>query len=85
MGSALQKAVALIVSADAELLNILSVTARMSLQSSLIALLLGVPIGIWLGACRFPGRHFDSRNYTSSITAISAASPRRSPVRVTRV
>ena len=56
MGSALQKALALILSADAELLNILSVTARMSLQSSLIALLLGVPIGIWLGACRFPGR-----------------------------
>ena len=56
MGSALQKAMALILSADAELLNILSVTARMSLQSSLIALALGVPIGIWLGACRFPGR-----------------------------
>ena len=37
-------------------MNILSVTARMSLQSSLIALLLGVPLGIWLGACRFPGR-----------------------------
>ena len=56
MSSALHKAIALILSADAELLNILSVTARMSLQSSLIALLLGVPIGIWLGACRFPGR-----------------------------
>ena len=56
VGSALQKAIALIVSADAELLNILHVTARMSLQSSVIALLLGVPAGIWLGACRFPGR-----------------------------
>lgn len=56
MGSALHKALELILSADAELLNILSVTARMSLQSSLIALLLGVPLGIWLGACRFPGR-----------------------------
>lgn len=56
MGTALQKAIALILSADAELLNILSVTARMSLQSSLIALLLGVPLGIWLGACHFPGR-----------------------------
>ena len=56
MGSALQKAIALILSADAELLNILSVTARMSLQSSLIALLLGVPLGIWLGDSRFPGR-----------------------------
>ncbi len=56
MGSALHKAIELILSADAELLNILSVTARMSLQSSLLALLLGVPLGIWLGACRFPGR-----------------------------
>ena len=56
MQTALQKALALILSADAELLNILSVTAQMSLRSSVIALLLGVPIGIWLGACRFPGR-----------------------------
>ena len=56
MGSALQKAMELILSGDAELVNILSVTARMSLQSSLIALLLGVPLGIWLGACQFPGR-----------------------------
>ena len=56
MGTALQKALALILSADAELLNILSVTARMGLQSSLIALLLGVPLGIWLGDSRFPGR-----------------------------
>jgi len=56
MQSALEKAIALILSADAELLDILSVTAEMSIQSSLIALILGVPIGIWLGACRFPGR-----------------------------
>ena len=56
MQSALQKAIALILSADAELLNILSVTARMSLRSSILALVLGVPIGIWLGACKFPGR-----------------------------
>ena len=57
MQTALEKALALILSADAELLNILSVTAEMSIQSSIIALLLGVPIGIWLGACRFPGRN----------------------------
>lgn len=56
MKTSLLKAIALILSADAELLNILSVTAQMSLQSSVIALLLGLPIGIWLGACRFPGR-----------------------------
>lgn len=56
MQTAFQKAIALILSADAELLNILRVTARMSLQSSVIALLLGVPIGIWLGSYKFPGR-----------------------------
>ena len=56
MQTAVSKAIALIMSQDAELLDILGVTAEMSLQSSVIALLLGVPIGIWLGACRFPGR-----------------------------
>ena len=56
MQSALQKAIALILSADAELLNILSVTGQMSLRSSLLALVLGVPIGIWLGSCKFPCR-----------------------------
>ena len=56
MGSSIQKAIALILSADRELLNILGTTARVSLTSSVIALLLGVPIGIWLGSCRFPGR-----------------------------
>lgn len=57
MQTALARAVELIVSADAELLNILSVTARMSLSSSIIALLLGLPIGIWLGASHFWGRN----------------------------
>lgn len=56
MQTAFQKAIALILSADAELCDILGVTARMSLSSSLIALLIGVPLGIWLGACRFRGR-----------------------------
>ena len=56
MQSALMKAIQLILSQDRELIDILGVTAEMSLQSSIIALLLGLPIGIWLGACRFPGR-----------------------------
>ena len=51
------KAIALILSADAELLDILGVTAEMSIQSSIFALLIGLPIGIWLGACKFPGRN----------------------------
>lgn len=56
MQTALVKAIALILSADAELCNILSVTAKMSLTSSVIALLIGVPMGILLGAGRFPGK-----------------------------
>ena len=56
MRTSLIQAIELILSADAELLNILKVTARMSLQSSVIALLIGMPLGIWLGASRFPGR-----------------------------
>lgn len=56
MQTALQKAVSLILSGDRELANILLVTAKTSLSSSLIALLLGAPLGIWLGNCRFRGR-----------------------------
>ena len=56
METAMMKALDLILSRDAELIDILSVTARMSLQSSIVALLIGLPIGIWLGASRFPGR-----------------------------
>ena len=57
MKTSLIKAIQLILSADAELLDILGVTAEMSIQSSILALLIGLPIGIWLGACRFPGRN----------------------------
>jgi tungstate transport system permease protein len=57
MKTSIIKAIELILSLDAELLNILSVTAQMSLQSSILALLIGLPIGIWLGACKFPGRN----------------------------
>ena len=56
MQTAFEKAIELILSNDAELLNILGVTARMSLSSSLIALLLGVPLGLLLGAVKFRGR-----------------------------
>jgi len=55
--TSLIKAMQLILSLDAELLDILSVTAEMSIQSSILALLIGLPIGIWLGACKFPGRN----------------------------
>ena len=57
MLTSINKAIELILTLDAELLDILSVTAEMSLQSSVLALLIGLPIGIWLGACKFPGRN----------------------------
>ena len=56
MQSALSKALGLILSGNRELLNILSTTAKMSLSSSVIALLIGVPLGILLGASRFRGK-----------------------------
>ena len=56
MGASIRKAIELILSADPELLNILSTTAKVCLTSSILALLIGVPVGILLGAERFPGR-----------------------------
>ena len=50
------KAIELILSLDAELLNILKVTAQMSIKSSVIALMIGLPFGILLGSCKFAGR-----------------------------
>lgn len=56
MQSAVEKAIALILTADPELCNILAVTARLALSSSVLALLIGVPVGIWLGTSRFRGQ-----------------------------
>ncbi len=56
MKSALAKAIALILSGDKELLDILLTTAKVSVTSSLAALTLGVPLGVWLGAYRFRAR-----------------------------
>lgn len=56
MSSAIAKALNLILSADPELLNILGTTARLCFTSSLLSLIIGVPLGVWLGAVRFPGR-----------------------------
>ena len=56
MRTAVIKAIELILSGDRELINILLVTARMSLSSSLIALAIGVPLGLILGAAVFRGR-----------------------------
>ena len=56
MESALEKGLQLILTADRELLNILATTAKVSLSSSLIALALGVPLGLLLAGKAFPGR-----------------------------
>ncbi len=56
MSTSIEQAIELILSADKELINILGVTARTTIASSVIALLLGVPIGMLLGSSRFRGR-----------------------------
>ncbi len=56
MVTALEQAVALVLSGDGLLLNIISVTLRMSIPSSVISLLLGVPLGTLLAFCAFRGR-----------------------------
>lgn len=56
MGSAFSEAISLIFSGDRILFQIIEVTIRMTLTSSLIALLLGVPVGVWLGTARFRGK-----------------------------
>ena len=48
MGSALQQAIELILSGNDTLFQIIGVTLRMSLTSSLVALLIGVPLGVAL-------------------------------------
>ena len=56
MRTALIKAIELILSGNREMLVILKVTANMAVTSSLVSLLIGVPVGMMLGACRFRGK-----------------------------
>ena len=56
MFSALSNAIQLICSGDHILYQIIGVTMEMTLCSSLLALLLGVPWGTWLGISVFRGR-----------------------------
>jgi tungstate transport system permease protein len=53
---AIASAVALIVRGDPELLNIVTLSLRVSLTASLIALLIGAPFGAFLAVSRFRGR-----------------------------
>lgn len=49
-------ALSLIGEADPELLGIVALSLRVSLTASVLALLIGAPIGAWLAIVRFPGR-----------------------------
>ena len=53
MKTAFLKALGLLLSGSGELSNIIGVTLRMGLSSSVIALLIGVPLGVLLGMSRF--------------------------------
>jgi tungstate transport system permease protein len=52
----LASALSLIAQADPELLGIVTLSLRVSLTASIIALLVGAPIGAWLAITRFRGR-----------------------------
>jgi tungstate transport system permease protein len=49
-------ALSLIGSADSELIGIVWLSLRVSLSASVIALLIGAPLGVWLAISRFRGR-----------------------------
>jgi tungstate transport system permease protein len=50
-------ALSLIGEADAELLGIVVLSLRVSLTASIVALLIGAPLGAWLAIARFRGQH----------------------------
>lgn len=56
MGSALERAFRLLFSGDPQILSILTITLKMTLFSSVTALLLGAPYGVFLASARFVGR-----------------------------
>lgn len=57
MKTAFLKAIELLLSGNGQLSNIIGVTLRMGLSSSVIALLIGMPLGILLGMSRFRGKN----------------------------
>jgi len=56
IGQAFLTAVALIVSFDPELIQIVALSLRVSLSATLIAMVIGAPIGGLMAVSRFPGR-----------------------------
>src|SRR3546814_13647724 len=55
-GAALGQALALIVSGDADLLEIIGLSLRVTFTSVLLACALALPLGAFLAVARFPGR-----------------------------
>lgn len=49
-------ALSLVMSADADLLEIIVLSLRVSLSALVIACLIGLPLGAWIAISRFPGR-----------------------------
>jgi tungstate transport system permease protein len=58
VGEGIRTAWELIVSGDSETLSITSTTLRVSVAATLLALALGVPLGVGLALAEFPGRGF---------------------------
>jgi tungstate transport system permease protein len=56
LSAALHEAIRLIVTADADLLEIVWLSARVSFLAVAIGALIGMPLGAWLAVSRFPGR-----------------------------
>ena len=56
IGEALGLAAALVVTADADLLEIVALSLRVSLTAVAVACLIGLPLGALLAVARFPGR-----------------------------
>lgn len=56
IGEAVSLAARMVGNLDADLLKIVGLSLRVSLTASLIAFLLGLPVGGWLAATRWPGR-----------------------------
>jgi tungstate transport system permease protein len=56
MGGHLARAFSLIFSGDLEVFSIAGTTLQLALTSTLLATLMGIPLGIFLGFSRFPGK-----------------------------
>lgn len=56
MSGAFEKALSLIIEGNYVLLDILTVTLKMSITSSIVALLIGVPLGVLFGSTSFKGK-----------------------------